>query len=39
MSMNTTLKLNDLKEGILRSQCLNVIYDLKINEILNKNVH
>ena len=37
MSMNTTLKLNDLKEGILRSQYLNVIYDLKINEILNKN--
>ena len=35
--MNANLKLNDLKEGVLRSQCLNVIYDLKINEILNKN--
>ena len=35
--MDANLKLNDLKEGVLRSQCLNVIYDLKINEILIKN--
>ena len=37
MNMDTMLKLNDLNEGVLRSQCLKVIYDLKINEILNKN--
>ena len=37
MNMDAILKLNDLNEGVLRSQCLKVIYDLKINEILNKN--
>ena len=37
MNMDAVLKLNDLNEGVLRSQCLKVIYDLKINEILNKN--
>ena len=30
MNMDTMLKLNDLNEGVLRSQCLKVIYDLKI---------
>ena len=36
MNMGATLKLNDFNEGAFRFQCQKVIFDLKINEILNK---
>ena len=32
-----SLKRVELNEWVLRSQCLKLIYDLKINVILNKN--
>lgn len=35
--MSAETKLNALADGALRAHCLRAVYDLKINDILNKN--